>query len=117
MNKDLQKDDIYMGLDKELVRDVVNIASLKGEEFIALPAILNITREDNDVNAEIKLSDEVISIDIPEEQKNFLKENINAFGVAKILKVKDELIALTVFGTKEEEMEEEMQDLVVTNFI
>lgn len=115
------RNDIYMGVDKTLVREMVKTAHLNEKgEFAVAQIPVDIIRENGEVGLETELyAGEKLPLEISEAQEKFLKDSVNPFVAAVTVKAGDEFCLVYNVGELEEKENiiEKVDDDVVEIFI
>lgn len=113
--------DIYMGLDKGIVRSVINLGGyVTGDDFMTMPLPVKIIKESEKVKVYAQMLDgSSMTIEIDEEQEKFLIENEDGIIDAVLIKLNDEFMVNAVVGNENEreELEELLEDIIVESFI
>ncbi len=112
---DKVNNDIYFGLDKELVRAAVAFASMNEEDFYVMPIPVEFEKETGELYT--NFADDRMKIELSEEQVTYIKETKNPIIRAYIIKENEVYSTVAFIGDDEEEIEEDIDDFTVENFI
>lgn len=107
--------DIYFGLDKELVRAAVKFASIHEENYYIIPIPVEFEKETGELYT--NLTDDRMEIKLSEEQVTYIKETKNTIIRACIINENEIYSTAAFIGDNEEEVEENIDDFTVENFM